>query len=210
MSTDPLTLDEGAMINPLLFPAEINIDNWMFNVVKPFIKGRTLEIDSGNDMFISCFLNNELPLHLSNHDPKKCESLYEKYKSNQLIRSVRKINLARESFETAYADALGKFSTVINLNRLGSQTIDKAKLDNSYLLLQEGGYIIFLMPAYTASYSGFEEDADVIRAGNRTYVRRFMGQSFEVRKTQYLNLPALPDGSIGHTGLYVIVIAKRI
>ena len=189
MNTDQLTED-------------INVDEWMFEVVRPFIKGRTLEIGSGNDTITSCFINNNLSLHLSDSDRDCCESLSEKYQGNPLIRSVHKINIHRVDFATAYSDKLGIFETVFKLNSSKQIQINTIAISNANLLLKQGGHLILLMPAYTALYTGMEEDPKAIRRHNRQFVRTLFGPSFDVQQTQYFNLPG--------SGLSVIVTASKM
>jgi len=210
MDFDPATLPKGQEINPLAFPNDVNIDAWMFDVIKPYIKGRTLEIGSGNDNIISCFFNKDLPLHLSNIDRENCRLLFEKYKTNPLVRSVRRIDLGRVEFNIVHADLIGKFLTVVKLNPLYARSINELELAHAHLLLREGGYLIVLIPAYTASYDRIEHDIDLIRMSNRSYVRRLIGPLFEIRKTQYLNLPPLSNGMQGQSGLSAIIVAQKV
>ena len=210
MAIDPLTLREEPLINPLLFPKDIDIDKWIFDVVKPYIKARTLEIGSGDPVLISMLLNNEMPIHLSNENREICESLFKQFQFNRLVRSVQNINFEKEHFQTVYSQAIANFSTLIKLNRSSKQTINKIVLRNAHHLLEEGGYLIVLIPVYIASYANFEANIDVIRAINRPYVRGLMGQLFEVKKTQYLNLPGPVGDESTLSGLSVIIIAQRL
>jgi len=189
MNTDQLTED-------------INVDEWMFELIRPFIKGRTLEIGSGNDTITSCFINNNLALHLSDTDRDCCESLSEKYQGNPLIRAVHKMNIHRTDFANAYSDKLGIFETVFKLNSSKQIPINTNAIANAKLLLKQAGHLIILMPAYTALYTGMEEDPKAIRRHNRQFVRGLMGPSFEVQQTEYFNLPT--------SGLSVIVIASKV
>jgi len=190
MSTDQLTI-----------PAGITADEWMFDVIRPFIKGRTLEIGSGNDVIISSFLKNNLPIHLSDTDWEGCEVLIQKYEGNSLVRSIHKVDLHRSDFFSAYSDRIGIFETVFKLNSSKQIPIDERAIANANLLLKQGGHLIVLLPAYTAVYTGMEEDPKAIKRHNRQFVRSLLGQSFEVQQTQYCNLPG--------TGLSVIVIASK-
>jgi tRNA1(Val) A37 N6-methylase TrmN6 len=190
MSTDQLTLPEGVIV-----------DEWMFDVVRPFIKGRTLEIGSGNDAITSCFLKNNLPIHLSDTDREGCEVLIQKYEGNPLVRSIHRVNLHRSDFFSAYSDRIAIFDTVFKLNSSNQIPINSTAISNANLLLKPGGHLIVLLPAYTALYTGMEEDPKAIKRHNRQFVRSLLGQSFEVQQTQYFNLPG--------SGLSVIVIASK-
>jgi hypothetical protein len=202
MSTDQLAIPGKLEFNPLLpFPDGANVEDWMFDIVRPFTTGRSLEIESGNDSIVSCFLKNNLPIHLSNTDRENFEILTQKYEGNPLIRSIHRINLNRTDFYNAYTDRMGIFDTVLTLNNAKPEKLDSLILANANLLLKKGGHLILLIPAYTALYTGMEDDSRAIKRHNRLFVRTLFGPGFEVQQTQYFNHPIF--------GLSVIAIASK-
>jgi len=212
MNTDLLIVPEEAEPNPLLpLPRSVNIDEWMFEIAKPFIKGPTMEIGSGNEAIISCFLKNNLTLHLSDLTRDNCNLLRAKYNDNPLIHSIHSFNPLIANFEQIYSGRLGVFKTVIKINTANTIPLDTTAIHNAKLLLKEGGRLILLLPAQTTLYTLLEDEPKAINNHNRRYLRTLLGPDLEVQKTKYFNIPELSNNlPSNQTGLSVLVIARRI
>jgi hypothetical protein len=68
--------------------------------------------------------------------------------------------------------------------------------------LADHGHLIFIAPAHTVAFFGFESDQDGWKRFNHQALKSFLSKDLEVVKTWHLN----PES----TGLSVLVVARKV
>jgi len=156
-----------------------------------------MEIGSGSGNFATLFIQDGLPLRLSDPDHGYCKSLYKKFEGIPLVKGIYKINPLNENFETKYPEILGRLDTVFYLNTLGHFPTDSKVIGNCKKLLRTGGYLMLLIPVSTAIYQESDEEGyEAWRNINLKNIRQLLTNDFEIRKTHFFKV-------LGHVGWYL-------
>lgn len=93
--------------------AEANkFNDWMYNEIKPFCKGKILEIGSGIGNISNYFLNDEFELMLSDIRQAYCSKLEFQFKENPNFLGVETLNLTDTNFDSKYNTHIDVYSLV--------------------------------------------------------------------------------------------------
>jgi SAM-dependent methyltransferase len=168
------------------------LNDWMFASIRPYLKGRTLEIGSGIGNISACFVEYGVPLSVSDYSDHYCRLLQGKFAGERLIEGVHQLDLADERFIDKYSSLIGRFDTVFALNVVEHISNDGLAVANCKKLLSPGGHLIILVPAYQLLYNGFDKELEHFRRYTRASVRKLLReQHFAVIKTWYFNLAGI-------------------
>jgi hypothetical protein len=163
-------------------------NNWVFDIISPWIKGRVLEIGSTPDSISTILIQKGIRIHLSTPDKAMREQLKARYLGLEIVRHVHSINFHRRDFDLAYPEETVKiFDTVLALN----EPCDPITASNARCVLRKRGRLILLAPAYTAIYNGLEEDAEDWKRYNRKSINKLVTDNMEILFTRYYNLGGL-------------------
>src|SRR5689334_7337323 len=88
------------------------LNAWIFRIIRPYMRGRILEVGSGIGNISSQLVRHGISLTLSDYSDEYCSYLQKRFSSEPLIDAVIKINLADKNFGRTYAHLLGSFDTV--------------------------------------------------------------------------------------------------
>lgn len=163
-------------------------NQWMFESILPYIKGKTLEVGSGIGNISSMFVRSQLPLTLSDYNKEYSRFLQKRFASESLIEGVYRIDLTDPDFETKWSHLLGSFDTVFALNVIEHIEDDQLAVANCYKLLAPGGHLILLMPAYPGLYNEFDKGLGHCRRYTRKTMSGLLSTRFEVVRTWHFNL----------------------
>jgi SAM-dependent methyltransferase len=112
-----------------------------------------LEIGSGIGNISSFFIDNKIPISLSDTDEYYIEQLQKKYSGIQAVVSITRIDIQSKSFPDDHADLKEKFDAIFLLNVLEHLEDDHLAIENIKFLLKPGGTVLILTPAYPSLYS---------------------------------------------------------
>ena len=172
-------------------------NQWMFNTIKPFAKGKVLEIGSGIGNISSQFLERDYSIMLSDFRPEYCEALSGKFSEFSNLLGVKRIDLVDSEFESNYCDLLESFDTVFALNVVEHIEDDFLAISNCRKLLKKGGTLIILVPSYQFLFNNFDEELGHFRRYTLSKLREVFKQNYmEVIHAQYFNF-------IGTLGWYI-------
>jgi hypothetical protein len=181
--------------------------HWLFNIVRPYVKGRTLEIGSGQSSIHDLFIENNLPIHLSDRDENTCEMLHQYYNELDSIRAIHQIHLDQSEISEKYNYIRGVFDTVLLLNTLQILPLDPLIILNAKHLLRRRGHLIVLASASTALYGAADQDWNNIKVNDRPSLNRMFNNDYEIMKTIYFSsqissclVPVIPS---------IILIARK-
>jgi len=168
------------------------LNDWMFDTIRPYVKGRILEIGSGIGNISTCFIQNDIPLYVSDYSEYYCNLLNNKFANEPLVEGVFQIDLSDSDFERRYASIIGSFDTVFALNVVEHIKDDKLAILNCKKLLAQGGHLIILVPAWQLLYNGFDRELEHFRRYTKKTVKSLLqSQNFEISRTWYFNLAGI-------------------
>jgi SAM-dependent methyltransferase len=186
------TIDEVGLSTLDNLSAADQLNDWMFETIQPYIKGRILEIGSGIGNISGRFVQHNVPLYVSDYSDHYCRLLREKFISEPLIRDVYQIDLAIPDFEYRYGPLMGKFDTIFALNVVEHIDNDGLAIANCKKLLAPGGHLIILVPAFQLLYNGFDKELEHFRRYTRRSLKElFRAQQFDIIKSWYFNLAGI-------------------
>lgn len=189
MSQDQLFVPLHMGLIPLYHLDETRkMNEWIFRVINPFLKGSILEIGSGNSHITNLFIKSGLSVYLSDPDGRLCTRLSEEFTGERLVRNIFRIDLKHPDFEHKYADLFGKFSTVVLLTRMTNTPIDKLVIANAKNLLRTRGHLVVQTPVHMALYNGIRQGLEHWRGYNYRHLQKLFGKDTEILKTRYFNM----------------------
>lgn len=167
-------------------------NRWMYETIKPFCKGRILEIGCGIGNISEFFIQDSQDIILSDLRENYLEIVSKKF-TNPTI----KINLIDPEFETKYDKIIGTFDTVFALNVIEHIEDDKQAIANCKKLLKKGGSLIILVPAYQFLFNNFDKELEHFRRYTRKKIETVIAENnLEIVNSFYFNF-------IGIIGWYV-------
>lgn len=187
----------------------IRLNNWIFDNIQPYIKGRTLELGSGSGLISSLFIVRDLPVHLSDENSANREGLLKKFDGLSAMRMVHDIDFNDRHFEQTYVHRAGVFSTIIAINIAEHGVYNRSMLHKAAYFLRIRGHFIAITPSNAVLFNaatGFKD----LKKYNLKIARDLMGESFEILKVRYFDWSAGSDSSsMGQSGLYTLAIFRK-
>lgn len=163
-------------------------NEWTYQRIRPFCKGKILEIGSGVGNISQYFLEDGHQLHLSDVRPHYCQLLADRFATTKNCLGITHLDWVAPDFEQRYAHLLGQFDTIFSLNVLEHIHQDSLALHNANLLLQPKGRLLILVPSYQWLYNQLDRNLDHYRR----YTTQSLGsliqaQGFRLTQQQYFN-----------------------
>lgn len=148
-----------------------NYTHWLFNKVRPFIRGNICEVGCGIGTVTQFLLNNERIVGIEPF-AGSYEYARERFQDHLNVRIVRCL------LESCPNNAVrtGVFDTVVCLNVLEHLEDDVASLRRMAMLCKAGGRVVILVPAHMCVYGELDRSFGHFRRYNRRSLRR----AFEV------------------------------
>lgn len=175
-------------INPWPASPQGHLNQQLYEIIEPWLKGRVLEINSTPESISTLFIQNGKAIHLSTPDKDLRVQLKNAYQSAGTVVKVHSLNLHRNDFEQAYPEEQARiFDTLLAIN----EPCDKTTARNARHLLRVRGRLILLTPAYTAMYNGLEKDQDAWSMYNRRAIQHLLGDELEILSARSYNLSSL-------------------
>lgn len=172
-------------------------NQWIYETIKPFCKGKILEIGSGIGNISNFFIKDNYDIFLSDIRYNYCLELKKKFNTFENFSGTEMINLTDPDFDEKYANHLQKYDTVFALNVVEHIQDDVLALKNCHKLLVENGNAIILVPSYQSLFNQFDDELGHYRRYNKsTLTNVFSKSNFELIHKQYFNF-------IGIFGWYI-------
>jgi len=186
-------VDSGGLETLETIGAADKFNRWMYETIKPFCRGRILEIGSGIGNISQQFLNEAADITLSDLRTNYVEILSKKFSSRKSLREVIKMDLACKNFDAKHANLLGTFDCVFALNVVEHIEDDGLALANIHKMLQKNGKAVILVPAYQSLYNRFDKELQHYRRYSSFRLNsRMQENGFRVIHAQYFNLAGIP------------------
>jgi 2-polyprenyl-3-methyl-5-hydroxy-6-metoxy-1,4-benzoquinol methylase len=161
-------------------------NEWMYHTIKPFCKGKILEVGSGIGNISQFFIRDKAQIVLSDIRDNYIEILKEKYTEANVI-SIEKIDLVDEQFDANYKSLFNTFDTIFALNVVEHIKDDVLAMQNCNKLLKQDGHLIILVPAYQILFNKFDTELEHYRRYTTDLLRKRMQQNFTIIHSQYFN-----------------------
>jgi SAM-dependent methyltransferase len=171
-------------------------NQWMYETIKPYCKGKILEIGSGIGTISDFFINDGSDIILSDIRDQYRTFLNSRYKEKSI--GIRNINIVADDFRQLTSDLSSSLDTVFALNVVEHIQDDQLAVKNMLTLLKPGGRLIILVPAFQLLYNNFDREL----MHYRRYTRKSLNNLFlnnsdvSLKKSFYFN-------SLGIAGWFV-------
>lgn len=165
-------------------------NEWMYSTIKPYCRGKILEIGSGIGNISKFFIDDKADITLSDIRPVYCDVLKKKFPQ---VHNVIEMDLTHISFDIVYSEFIGKYDTVFALNVVEHIKDDQLAIRNCYKLLKTTGKLVILVPAYTTLYNRFDRELEHFRRYTKKGLNRLlMSSGFTIQHSQYFNFMGIP------------------
>nr|MBP9796501.1 class I SAM-dependent methyltransferase [Chitinophagales bacterium] len=160
--------------------------------IKPFCKGKILEIGSGIGNISQFLIHDGFTTTLSDYNQSYCDILKEKYGHDKNVTEIIHLDILDPKFEKQFETLSGQFDCIIGLNVIEHVDDDITALLNCKKLLAPGGRIIMLVPAYMWLYNGIDVSLGHFRRYNKKRIKTlFSNTALRSIKMNYFNSPAI-------------------
>lgn len=184
-------------INSHSLDDQLQYNNWLFDNIRPYIRGRVLEIDSGSGLMSALFMENAIPIHLSDPDKTNQENLKIKFHGNPYLKMVHLLDLNSPDFEMLHSNKFSLIDTVIATNILDHGPYDQEAMRNAKKLLPARGRIAMMLPIHTAVYDQESLDPGMLLKYNQKYIKSLLSTDSEIIK-------------LIHRSLALLILARKI
>lgn len=163
-------------------------NKWMYETIKPFCKGKVLEIGSGLGNISHFFIKDKFEILLTDIREGYCSKLETKFKHSPCFLGTEIINLTDPDFDTKFNNYFNQYDTVFALNVVEHIYDDTLALNNCYKLLKQNGQVIILVPSYKKLFNTFDKELGHYRRYTKSTLSRvFSKTNFKVIHKQYFN-----------------------
>ena|GEM_PF-3548873 len=163
------------------------LNKWIFDIIFPYIKGRTLELGSGSGEIASMFIERHLPIHLTDENIINKEKLHKRFEGIAAVRAIHDIDFNTPLFQQEYASGAGVFSTIVAVNIAEHGGYDKKMLHNAEHLLATKGHFMVITSANTVLFDSESSSFEDFKEYNYKVAKNLMGEAFEILKARYFN-----------------------
>lgn len=164
-------------------------NRWMYETIRPFCKGRILEIGGGIGNISQCFLAEGKELVVTELQEEYCDIIRKRFAGNENLKEVIALDIVDPEFETKYRTFFGTFDTVFALNVVEHIADDRKAIANCKKLLKPGGNLIILVPAFQSLFNHFDTALGHFRRYTaKTLLPVFEANQLPVVHCQYFNL----------------------
>lgn len=164
-------------------------NRWMYETIRPFCKGRILEIGGGIGNISQCFLAEGKELVVTELQEEYCDIIRKRFAGNENLKEVIALDIVDPEFETKYRTFFGTFDTVFALNVVEHIADDRKAIANCKKLLKPGGNLIILVPAFQSLFNHFDTALGHFRRYTaKTLLPVFEANHLPVVHCQYFNL----------------------
>jgi SAM-dependent methyltransferase len=177
----------------------VKYHQWIYDVVRPYIGKRVLEVGGGLGTF-SDLLQDRERLVIVDNDPVCIRHLADRFCPAANVRVLEADILDDIHLETLISE---RPDSAICINVLEHIWDDRKAVQHIYDVLQPGGYFVLLVPAHPVLYGIIDQNLGHIRRYTKKHAaKRVADAGFSVVRAQYFN-------SVGVAGWYMISRMRR-
>ena len=180
--------DEEGLITLDAIAQTHQFNKWMYQAIKPYLKGDILEIGSGIGNITQYVLDDKFSITASDIRASYCNILRKRFKENPFLAEVRTVDIVHSDFENEYKDMLNKFDCIFALNAIEHIEDHSLAVANCSKLLKANGRLIILVPAFQQLYNSFDRELHHFRRYTKSSLEQLLAQrKFSINTTKYFN-----------------------
>jgi len=177
----------------------VKYHQWIYDVVRPYMGARVLEIGGGLGNFSHLLQHHERLVMLDN-DPVCIRHLHDRFDGQANVMILEADILDEAQLEQLSNERL---DSAVCINVLEHITDDRDALRNIYRVLQPGAHFALLVPALPALYGSLDATLGHVRRYTRREAsEKVAGAGFTVLRARYFN-------SVGVAGWYMLGRLRR-
>lgn len=158
-------------------------NRWMYETIKPFCKGRILEIGGGIGNISQCFLNDGEELVVTELQTIYCDIISKRFGNHQNLKGVIAMDIVDPEFDSKYVSLFGSFDSVFALNVIEHIEDQNIAIANCKKLLKKSGRLVILVPAFQSIFNHF----DIALGHYRRYTTKTLQPVFEANDIQVIH-----------------------
>tara|TARA_B100000029_G_scaffold391070_1_gene387869 strand:- start:678 stop:1370 length:693 start_codon:yes stop_codon:yes gene_type:complete len=144
---------------------------------KKYFKNKFLEIGAGIGSFTENYESTFSEISISDLDEKNNKILQKKFKD------YKNINITKKKI----TDIEGTFNTIIYLNVLEHIKEDKNEIREAEKKLNDGGYLVILVPAHQKLYSNFDKAVGHHKRYDKDFFKKNIFENLKMEKLIFLD-----------------------
>jgi SAM-dependent methyltransferase len=160
-------------------------NEWMYDTIQPFCKGKILEVGSGIGNISQFFIRDKKDIILSDIRDNYVGILKNKYNAQKI--QVEKMDLVDVDFDVKYNSQFESYDTIFALNVVEHIKDDVLAMHNCKKLLKKEGHLIILVPAYQLLFNKFDTELEHYRRYTTDMLKKRMQSDFSIIHSQYFN-----------------------
>lgn len=195
-------IDQEGLATLQIISANDNFNSWMYDQIKPFMKGNILEIGSGIGNISKWVLKDNHQLSLSDIRQSYCEFLAYRFYQSPGVKAILTIDIVHAEFDSVYSNLFNTYDCVFALNTIEHVENDNLAISNCLKLLKPNGHLVILVPAYKALYNRFDKELKHFRRyTKKTLEQVFSKEHATIVNTWYFNFIGILGWWISGSGL---------
>lgn len=166
-------------------------NEWMYEMISPFISGNVLEIGSGIGNMSEAIMRTAASVHLSDVNEHYLAILHNRFAGEKKMAAITLLDLVDPGFDYRYTDLFDCFDTIVALNVIEHIDDDYHAIHNCIKMLKPGGNLVILVPAFPRLYNRFDKELGHCRRYSRQRLTGLLGQYLTVIKSSYFNFAGI-------------------
>ena len=187
----------------------LKLKTWLFETIQPYVRGRILEMNSGQHSLASFFVENNIPVHISETNREARHKVREKYAEIDDVRSIQKIEFSHPNFENLYTEMHSVFRMIISLNLTKTDPFSKIELHNIKYVLKQNGYLVVIVPSFTTTYGEIDLTFDDWKKYDLRSLKQFLSGFVLLRAVSFSVITDIKDQFADHFGPSILTIARK-
>lgn len=124
-------------------------NEWMYQTIRPWLKGNILEIGSGIGNISQFVLRDFSSVSLSDYDSSYIKLLKDQFSHHPAVKGFYSIDLQHPDFFQTYKEQERRYDSIFLLNVIEHLADDRKAVEYCAWMLKPGGRLVLLAPSYS-------------------------------------------------------------
>jgi 2-polyprenyl-3-methyl-5-hydroxy-6-metoxy-1,4-benzoquinol methylase len=159
-----------------------HFNNWIYQTIRPWIKGNVFELGSGIGNISSMMINDGHQVTVTETDETYLKILQAKLNGHSGVMQILALDLVDPEFDNKYQQYFKLFDTVIAINVIEHIEDDFQAFENAKKMLRPDGNLIVLVPSGKFLYNGLDRNLSHFRRYSESRIDQILHRSELKRK----------------------------